>query len=81
MTTEVKDEFNEVVYESKKRLPKRTKFVPTGSYDGKELTKTCHRPGAYDFMTIPSMRNGERVQIERSVSMTSSVKQIANWRT
>jgi len=74
-------EQTEEILPTKKRLPKRTKFVPTGTYDGKELTKTCHRPGAYDFMRIPSMRNGERVQIERSVSMTSSVKQIANWRT
>lgn len=49
-------------------------------YDGKELGQTCHRPGAYDFMKIPSMRNGERVMMGKSQSLTSEVGLIKLYR-
>jgi hypothetical protein len=29
-----------------------------GTYDGKELTRTCLRPGAYDYMDCPSLMAG-----------------------
>lgn len=32
-----------------------------GSYDGKELTRTCMRPGAYDFLQYPSLMGNERI--------------------
>jgi hypothetical protein len=31
-----------------------------GFYDGKELTRTCMRPGAYDFLQYPSLMGDER---------------------
>jgi len=45
----------------------------SGTYDGKELGRTCHRPGAYDFMSIPSMRSGQRVSMGRIYGMASAV--------
>ena len=49
-------------------------------YDGKELGKTCHRPGAYDFMEIPSLRNGERVYMGERKNMSSEVGLIKLYR-
>jgi hypothetical protein len=34
-------------------------WTPTG-YAGLELGRTCHRPGAYDAFTLPSMIGSER---------------------
>lgn len=31
-----------------------------GFYDGKELTRTCMRPGAYDFLEYPSLMGDKR---------------------
>lgn len=33
----------------------------SGNYEGKELGKTCHRPGAYDAYSLPSLFAGKRV--------------------
>ena len=57
-----------VVYGSK-----ITSWLERPIYDGKELGQTCHRPGAYDFMKIPSMRNGERVMMGDRKPMTSEL--------
>jgi uncharacterized Rossmann fold enzyme len=32
-----------------------------GDYDGRELTRTCQRPGAYDFLAYPSLMGDERI--------------------
>src|SRR5512142_2694031 len=32
-----------------------------GFYDGKELTRTCQRPGAYDFLQYPSLMGDKRI--------------------
>ena len=49
------------------------RFIPTGKYDGAELGRTCHRPGAYDFMEIPSLREGERIYPRRTVGLTTGI--------
>lgn len=38
-------------------LPATTKFVPDGSYDGKELSVACVRPSGDDHFMHPSRRN------------------------
>lgn len=47
--------------EGKKFKPSKDKIcagTTTGTYDGKELTRTCLRPGAYDYMDCPSLMAG-----------------------
>lgn len=41
------------------RMPSTTKFVPTGSYDGKELKVSAVRHGADDHMMLPSRVGNE----------------------
>lgn len=36
------------------RMPSSSKFVPVGSYDGKELKGAAVRPGADNHMSLPS---------------------------
>jgi hypothetical protein len=36
-----------------------------GTYDGKELGQTCHRKGAYDYMQLPSLMQGQQVYWRR----------------
>lgn len=45
--------------EKPKLTPPRKLVAGTveGIYDGRELTMTCHRPGAYDFLSYPSKFN------------------------
>ena len=50
------------------------RFKPAGDYDGKELSRTCHRPGAYTFMDVPSMRDGQRVPYRTHISLTTSIQ-------
>ena len=50
------------------------RFMSTQRYDGKELSRTCHRPGAYDFMDIPSMRDGQRIPYRTHISLTTSIE-------
>lgn len=42
--------------ENRAQRVKANLVVPDGSttYEGRELGKTCHRPGAYDFLAHPS---------------------------
>jgi len=50
-----------VAIEGKKFKPSKDKIcagTTTGTYDGKELTRTCLRPGAYDYMDCPSLMAG-----------------------
>jgi hypothetical protein len=32
-----------------------------GTYDGRELGRTCHRSGAYDAFELPSLIGGQRI--------------------
>ena len=59
---------------------KITNGTVIGAYDGRELGRTCHRPGAYDFMDIPSLRNGERVPMGRIQGVSSRVPIQLNFR-
>lgn len=34
----------------------------SGTYDGKELGRTCVRPGAYDAYELPSLIGGKRIK-------------------
>ena len=61
-------------------LPKDEGWKSRPTYNGTELGRTCHRPGAYDFMTIPSMRNGERVQMGAFKAMSSNIPIQANFK-
>jgi len=50
-----------IAIEGKKFKPAKDRIcagTSTGSYDGKELTRTCLRPGAYDYMDCPSLMAG-----------------------
>jgi len=50
-----------VAIEGNKFKPSKDKIcagTTTGTYDGKELTRTCLRPGAYDYMDCPSLMAG-----------------------
>lgn len=55
------------------KVKKVERFIPTGKYNGSELGKTCHRPGAYDFMEIPSLRDGERIYPTRNINLTAGI--------
>lgn len=37
-------------------------YQGSGTYDGRELGRTCVRPGAYDAYQLPSMFAGKRVE-------------------
>ena len=59
-----KDAFNLISYKMPKKLvaaPANLFKVSEGSYDGRELTRTCQRPGAYDFLSKPSDINGDLI--------------------
>jgi hypothetical protein len=50
-----------IAIEGKKFKPAKDRICAGsmgGSYDGKELTRTCLRPGAYDYMDCPSLMAG-----------------------
>jgi len=55
------------------KVKKVERFIPTGKYNGSELGRTCHRPGAYDFMAIPSLRDGVRVYPSRGIGLTTGI--------
>ena len=49
------------IHEGKKFKPSKDRICAGsmgGTYDGKELTRTCLRPGAYDYMDCPSLMAG-----------------------
>jgi hypothetical protein len=53
--------FGRVAIEGKKFKPSKDRICAGsmgGTYDGKELTRTCLRPGAYDYMDCPSLMAG-----------------------
>lgn len=53
-----------VAIEGKKFKPSKDRIcagTTVGLYDGKELTRTCFRPGAYDYMDCPSLIGGKMV--------------------
>ena len=57
-----------------KRLSISTKIrtgTTTEPYDGKELGQTCYRPGAYNFLELPSLMSGQRIYRQDSVNHPS----------
>lgn len=53
-----------VAIEGKKFKPSKDRIcagTTVGLYDGKELTRTCFRPGAYDYMDCQSLIGGKMV--------------------